>query len=414
MDPTSTTLSSVIQLIWTEGEISRAEVARRCDLSRSTVSALVQQLIDLGAVREARVGPSQGGRPPVMLRFEHDRYRMIGLDIGATHVTAIVMDPRGRVLSRATAPHAVERDPTGTLRLVDELLTHIHTQAGIAPGQLLGIGVAVPCPVHPAAPGRLSPSILPAWKGIDLAAILTERWGVPTYLENDANLGALGELYWGQGRRAGDFTYVKLATGVGAGLIIDGDIYRGGQGIAGEIGHTAIDGDGPPCRCGLFGCLETMIGSGAIEARYRELRKQLGEPMGSDTPDLGRIAAAAAAGDPTAVLVIDRAGRHLGAAIANLLNIINPSRIVLSGRLTLAGAALLDPLRQTIAARAMWTNVAAADVVISTLGDDAIPLGAATLVLRTALADPTRLATGLPDTVPRRKSVGMGGPEPTP
>lgn len=412
MTPPLGNLAHVIQLIWTEGEISRAEVARRLDLSRSTVSALVQQLIDQGTVIEARVGASQGGRPPVMLRFAHDRYHMVGLDLGMTHVTAILMDPRGRVLGRRTARHDVPGDPTGTLALAHAMLDGLLAEAP-ATSRLIGVGVAVPCPIHPSRPGQLSKSILPGWKGIDLAQALASRYGAPVYLENDANLGALGELIWGMGRDVGDFVYVKLATGVGAGLIVHGDIYRGAQGIAGEIGHTSIDVDGPPCRCGLRGCLVTMVGSHAIEERYRALASAAA-PARPPAGDLGDIARAAKVGDPAAVQVIDHAATCLGIGLANLLNLVNPARIVLGGRLVLAGDALLRPLAHAIQGRALWTNVAAADVVVSQLGDDVIPLGAATMVLRTALADPRRFADGLPSTVPRRQVAVVGGPQPSP
>ncbi len=406
MSRTKSTLARVAQLIWADGEISRADVARRLELSRSTVSGLVQQLIDQGSVVEARVGRSSGGRPPVMLRFAHDRYRMIGVDVGISHVTAIAASPRGQVICRRVAAPPVEADPQATLSAIDQLIDDVEAASAHA-GRLIGVGVAVPCPVHSDAPGHLSPSILPAWRDIDLGAHIARRSGVPAYLENDANLGALGEVTWGMGRGAGDIAYVKLATGVGAGLMVNGDIYRGAEGIAGELGHTAIDASGPRCRCGLHGCLETLIGSDAIVQHF--LARPAPGGSRQVRPTIDAIAEAAAAGDARAAAVVADAGRFLGIALANLLNIVNPARIVLGGDLTFAGDALLTPLRQAIQSRAMWTNVAAADVVVSKLGDDAIPLGAATLVLRTALADPRRLAAGLPLTVPRRPQATAGG-----
>lgn len=406
MDSSNGNLAQVVQLIWTEGEISRAQVARRLDLSRSTVSALVQQLIDQGSVIEARVGRSSGGRPPVMLRFAHQRYHLVGLDIGMTHVAVLLMDARGAVLARGSRRHATPHDPEGTLDVAHAMLEEVLT---IAPegSTLLGIGVAAPCPVHPSRPGGFSPSILPAWKDVDVAAALSARHGAPVYVENDANLGALGELVWGQGRDVSDFVYVKLATGVGAGLIVRGEVYRGSDGIAGEIGHTSIDISGPPCGCGLHGCLVTLIGSEALEGAYERLQP-------GTNAHLGEIAEAAAQGETEAVEVVEAAARSLGVGLANLLNLVNPARIVLGGRLTLAGDALVQPLQQAIAGRALWTNVDAADIVISDIGDDVIPMGAATLVLRTALADPRRLATGLPTVLPHRPVAAAAGPHPTP
>jgi len=246
----------------------------------------------------------------------------------------------------------------------------------------VAIGLAVPSPLDPKRPGRLSERILPAWAGWRPAELLGSRTGLPVFMDNDANLGALAEHWWGAGQGVGELAYLKLGTGVGAGLIIDGEIYRGAFGIAGEIGHTAIDPNGPLCRCGLPGCLEAMVGAQSLVARAEETLEH-------EVSDLADLLGAAEAGDVGAQALVADAGRYLGIAVANLINLVNPGMVVLGGRLPSAGELLFGPLRDAMQARALSTSWESAEVRSSLLGREAVALGAATLVLQAALADPT-------------------------
>jgi len=248
--------------------------------------------------------------------------------------------------------------------------------------RVVGVGVAVPSPVHPQRPGKLSPLILPAWRDVDVQEHLSAAFGVPVLVDNDANLGALAERFWGAGADGEDLAYIKIGTGVGSGHIINGELYRGVGGTAGEIGHVAVDPSGPQCVCGLRGCLATLIGTEALLARARKLwgsRKR--------KPSVADIVTGARTGDPVARELIDEVGHHLGIVVAGLLNVINPAIVVLGGELTGVGDLLLDPLRASIRARALSTSVAETRIVSSRLGERSIAVGAATFVLKTALAD---------------------------
>ena len=201
-------------------------------------------------------------------------------------------------------------------------------------------------------------------------------------MDNDANLGALAEHWWGVGQGIGEFAYLKLGTGVGAGLILDGEIYRGAFGIAGEIGHTAIDPNGPRCRCGLTGCLEAMVGAQSLVARAQKA-------LTKDIPDLQSLLLDAMSGDNDARALVSEAGRYLGIAVANLVNLVNPGMVVLGGQLPSAGEILFSPLLSAMQERSLSTSWESAEVRPSALGREAVALGAATLVLQAALADPT-------------------------
>jgi predicted NBD/HSP70 family sugar kinase len=279
--------------------------------------------------------------------------------------------------------HPVQGDPAGALRLVREFIDDCLRTERVARRRLIGIGVAVPSPVHPSAPGRLSPLILPAWSGFDVQAHLSGAYNVPVFVDNDANMGALAEGWWGAGRSGDDLTYVKVATGIGAGYVIRGELYRGAGGTAGEIGHLAIDPSGPRCVCGLNGCLTTFIGSQAVRALARE--RMVGER--GRTPTIADIVKSARGGDEAARTIVDEVGHYLGIAVAGLVNLMNPAVVVLGGEITAIGDLLLDRLRETVRARALSTSVAETRIVTSNLGERAIAVGAATLVLQAALHD---------------------------
>ena len=373
----------VLQLVWRERHISRAEIARRLDLSRSTVSEIVDDLLPTGLVAEVGAGPSQGGRRPIVLQFQDEAWGILGIDVGAAHVAAAVTDLRGRVLAWANRDHAVRDDPAGTLRAMRELSERCVEKWGGGAARLLGAGVAVPSPVDPRAPGELCDLILPAWRGVDLRRDLQARYGIPVLVENDANLGALAEHWWGAGRGVQDFTYVKVATGIGAGHIIGGEIYRGASGVAGEIGHLAIDPQGARCVCGLRGCLTTLVGAAALVVRARALRPRHAGTAVPGHPSLAEIEDAALAGDPLALQVVREAAGHLGVAISGLINLMNPARVIIGGGLTRLGEILLEPLRETVRSHTLVTSAAAAEIRASALG------ARATAVLQRALADPT-------------------------
>jgi predicted NBD/HSP70 family sugar kinase len=379
---------AVLRLIWRERRISRAAIAQKGDLSRSTVSEIVSEILPTGLVAEVGLGKSRGGRRPVLLEFQDDVCVILGVEMGAAHVGVALTDLRGNVLAWEEREHPVRTDPEGTRALIAELADACLGN-GVRKGRpLVGMGVAIPSPFDPAHPDELSTIVLPAWKGHLGLDGLAERYGVPLMVDNDANLGALAEHWWGAGRGVDDFAYIKVATGIGSGHIIGGEIYRGATGVAGEIGHTAIDPHGKPCICGLRGCLVTLIGTPALLERAAELAgEHPGGMLAGGEFDIDDLESAALSGDIVAVQVAQEAAGHLGIVVAGLLNLMNPSMVVVGGDLTGLGELLLVPVRETARSRTLVSSVKAAEIRASELGPKSVAIGAATLVLKAALAD---------------------------
>ncbi|MCB1182311.1 ROK family transcriptional regulator [bacterium] len=379
---------AVLRLIWDQRRVSRAEIARLAGLSRSTVSEVVGEILPTGLVAELGEGKSRGGRRPIVLAFRDDACVILGVEMGAAHVAVALTDLRGAVLAWESCDHPVRKDPAGTRSLIADLCRRLLASPAAGDRPLVGIGIAVPSPVDPAEPDHLSPVVLPAWEGRLGLEDLAEELGVPLFVDNDANLGALAEHWWGRGTDVDNLAYIKVATGIGSGHVIGGEIYRGATGVAGEIGHLAIDPHGKPCICGLRGCLVTLVGGPALRERAGELlREYPTSVLARREFTIHDIEDAALDGDPLALQVIREAAEHLGTAVAGLLNLMNPAAVVLGGDLSRLGELLLAPLRGSVRSRTLVNSVAAAEILVSRLGPQSVAVGAATLVLKEALGD---------------------------
>jgi predicted NBD/HSP70 family sugar kinase len=382
----------VLEFIWHRREISRAAIAETLGLSRSTVSEIVASLLDTGLVAEGAAAPSRGGRRATLIVFQDDRHVILGVEMGASHVSVALTDLRGRVLSWHNRGHPVREDAEGTRALIVELTRRALGDVPGARDRLMGVGIALPSPVDPRRPDALSEVVMPAWGGRTGLDALADSLGVPLFADNDANLGALAEHWWGGARGLDDFAYIKLGTGVGSGHIIRGGIYRGSSSFAGEIGHFSVDPTGAGCVCGNRGCLTTVVGTPALLERARELLAEHPESaLGAAEVTLAALENAAIAGDRLAVRVVEEAAHQLGIAVAGLVNLMNPAAVILGGSITRVGDRLLIPLRDAAMRRTLISSMAASEIRLTSLGQQAFALGAATLVLSAALADPTLL-----------------------
>lgn len=379
---------AVLRLIWEQRQVSRVDIARQAGLSRSTVSEIIKEILPMGLVTETGEGPSRGGRRPIVISFNDQACVILGVEMGGNHVAVALTDLRGEVLAWKEKEHHVRTDPPGTRQLIADLCAKCMEVADKDGRPLVGIGVAVPCPVDPSFPDRLSPEVLPAWNQQLGLETLAKRYNVPLIVDNDANCGALAEYWWSESGKTDHLAYIKVATGIGSGHVIGGEIYRGATGVAGEIGHLAIDPQGKICQCGLRGCLVTLAGGAALKERASELLAEF-----PDSSLSGRkisdhdIEDAALAGDSLALKVIREAALHLGTAVAGLLNLLNPAAVIFGGDLARLGDLLLDPVRERIRCRTLVSSVAAAEILVSQLGPRSVAIGASTLVLKAALED---------------------------
>ena len=371
--------------------ISRAEIAQQTGLSRSTVSAIVDQLLASDLIRERGAGLSRGGRRPILLEFNPRAGFVAGLDIGATHLLTVVADLEATSLVTLEEPFSIAVGPEKGLAQVVHMIDVALEQAAIPHSHVFGVGVAVPGPVDYTAGTVVAPPIMPGWDRAPIRDRLQATLDVPVYLDNDANLGALGEYTYGAGKNVANLAYIKAATGIGCGLIVDGHIYRGQRGYAGEIGHLTIDENGPPCRCGSFGCLESMASAEAVVRRAEAAiqagqKTSLRQTQGQLT--LAAIAHAASTGDALSRQLFEEAGRHIGVALAGLVNLLNTGLVVIGFGVDEARDWLLDPVQRTVQARTMNGAAADARIMPGQLGRKAVAVGAVALVLQQTFRSP--------------------------
>src|SRR3954467_13330274 len=376
----------VIDALRTRGAISRADIARQTGLSRSTVSSLVADLQATGMVIERATDgvaatASQGGRPPVLVALDRSAGAGLARDFGHASLRVAVPDLSCSILAESYAELEVDTAAVDALDTAATLVSELIDEAGGARGRVLAAGMGLPGPIDRESGRVHSQPILPGWVALDPAAEMEERLGLPVHLDNDANVGALGESTFGVGRGTLVMAYLRLSAGIGAGLVIKGRPFRGARGIAGEIGHVLVDPQGPICRCGNRGCLETFASPPALCELLRRSHGPITVP---------RLLSLAAEGDAGARRVIHDAGRVVGRAVADLCNFINPDLVIVGGDLAGAGDLLLDPMREAV--RRFAIPAAAEDVRITAgvLGDRAEVLGSLALAGHEA-ADPLTL-----------------------
>jgi len=377
----------LVQMIWAERQISRIDISRRTGLSPSTVSVIVNTLVDAGLVREVGTTTSARGRRPTLLAFCDDIFHIVGVEIGIRHVAVALTDLRGKVRAFRTERHEMRDGPAETLGKVRGLVNECVKEGKVSRRRLMGVGVAVPSPIDRSRPGVLSARLYPAWSDFDVQEDLEKNLRLSSLIDNDANLGALAEHWWGAGVGFDDVAYVKIGAGIGSGHILRGQLYRGASGTAGEIGHVCVDAHGPACVCGGRGCLAMLVGSDSLVAQARKL-------FGSKRATVADIVQEAHGGDRRAVRLLEEVAQHLGQVlVGTLINVMNPGVIVLGGEITAASNLLLEPLRKYVAERTRSIPFDTAHIVFSSLGPQAIAIGAATLYLDDAIRHPERFFT---------------------
>ncbi|HAL15420.1 MAG TPA: hypothetical protein DCP32_01300 [Anaerolineaceae bacterium] len=371
------------------GGISRIELSRQIGLTRAAVTSIVGDLIEARLVREAN-GQHSGGRKPINLEINPDFGRVLGIDIGSTHVTVVLANGLAQVLNEVNAPLDITQGPEICLPQVVQVINTWLPNTGTGLSEILAAAVDVPGPVVSDAGKVGAPPIMPGWDNFPIRDWLEERLGCPVSLGNDAEFGALGEWAFGAGRGEKNLAYIKVGTGVGAGLLLDGQIYRGTTGSAGEIGHITLVEDGPICTCGNHGCLEALAGGRSLALRAREgiskgRRTSLAEIWPANSIIAKDVIAAARRGDLFCQQLVIDSGYHLGTAIASLVNLINPDIVVIGGGVAQLGDLLLDPIRQTVKQRSLKVSWQAVRISAAILGRRSSAMGAVVQALSMSL-----------------------------
>jgi glucokinase-like ROK family protein len=376
----------VLNLLRLHPGISRSEIVKRTGLSKATISTIVSELISKELVREVGTGVqmASAGRRPVKLRLNGQVRLAIGAELTGSECIAVLTDLYSeplRVVRYPIAESSVEMSIKLIVQAVSQLLE------GYDPERLLGVEVGVPAIVD-ATRQRVVQAENIGWFDVPFGLMLTERIGKPVTAVNRNNAGAMGEYRYGIGKGHDNLLYISMGVGIGCGIIVRGELHEGTSGSAGEIGHMTIVPNGYRCKCGNFGCLETLASSPAVAVRAREKAKQGKRTLlvewakgALQSIDCQMVMEAASQGDALAIEVIQEAAFYLGIAIANAINLFNPSMVIIWGELLELGDLFLQPVRDTIQRRSFSTAQPGLDIVPSSLGHRAAAIGAASLVI---------------------------------
>lgn len=360
----------VIQALQGSGGLTQAEISRSADLAPATVSKIVRELTQQGIVT---VHSPDESRTRHYVTLARTAGIVAGADLGHRYLTVALADLNHTILGRFSERFEHELDAKPALERTRAAIDKLCAEAAESRTHLRHVGLGLPSPIDILTGQVGAMSILPGWVGINAAELASEVLGVPVSVDNDANLGALAESRHGAGQGTASFAYLKLGDGVGAGIVLEGKLFRGPRGTAGEIGHTTVDEYGKVCRCGNRGCLETLVNARAI-VRALEDRFEV-EPSIADVIRMAR------GGDPGCRRVLEDTGRLLGLATANLCNVINPDKIVIGGQLAQAEELITAPLREAIQRFGIPSAVRSVDVSVSALGPDLHVRGAIDLAL---------------------------------
>ncbi|SMB80681.1 ROK family protein [Deinococcus hopiensis] len=377
---------AVVEAVFWGRDLSRSELGRRVGFSKSKLGAEVAGLITAGVLEERGAHASTGGRRAEGLSLSRDLGVLAAVDLGATSLDVALLSPTLEVLDALTEDTDVRRGPGPVMARVKALVRQLLRARGLREGDVLAVGMGLPGPVEFQSGLPVNPPIMPGWEGFSIRDDLAEMLDAPVYVDNDVNIAALAEL-WHGGQQPQNFFVVKVGTGIGCGIVCGGEIYRGADGAAGDVGHILVDPLGPRCHCGNVGCVEVMAAGPAI-AREATAAAQAGEsPLLADwleangrldPPDVAR---AAREGDPVANAIIQKSGLLIGQMLASLVNFFNPSHIVLTGGVTRMGPLWLASIRQSVYQRSLALSTRHIEIRPSLVGDQGGLIGAGALAM---------------------------------
>jgi glucokinase-like ROK family protein len=384
----------ILNVIRERKSISRADIAKITGLSPPTVTRAVGELIKPHRLAiEVGEGQSQGGRPPVLIRFNGEQNLVIGIDLGTTQIHGVLSDLDGRVISEIRIPTEVQTGAKGVLKRVESVIGRLVEDSCVDAKRILGIGMAVAGLIdRDRKIVTFSPDF--GWKNVDIRRALSTGPDMPIIFDNVTRVMALGELWYGVGKRFSDFVCINVGYGIGSGIIIDGKPLHGAEGFAGEFGHFTLDKDSSVrCKCGNYGCLEALASGHAIsvsaqnaltEGRASILRDMCHNDLNAVNAEM--VAAAAKQGDEVAREVFLQAMEYLGTGIAGLITLLNPQAVVIGGGVSQAGDLFFGSIREQVAKRAMNKHSASVKILPVTLGMRSAVMGSVSLILNEVLS----------------------------
>jgi glucokinase-like ROK family protein len=389
-------LSTVLTHLRQNAPISRAALAEITGLNRATITRLVRELIEHGFVRETGFQSVRAGRPSILLQLDPDAGCIIGAEIEVKFGSVILTDLAAHVFWRDEVDFGDNDEPEAVLNSISQLIRRAYSRAAETNRHVLGLGISLPGLVDVSSGVLLfAPNM--RWSDVPVRQWLENEFDIPIYIDNKANMAALAESYFGSARDSEYVLYINITAGVGAGIVLNQRIMPGVSGLAGEVGHMAINPDGPECNCGSQGCWETYVSALAVFRRVRECilsgeESQLAEVVrdGFERITMPLMVEAARQGDRVALDSFEETGYYLGVGLANLINTFNPQKVVLGGYVTQAYEFLLPVIQKTVRERALRWPREAADIVVATYLNDASLMGAVATVYGQILSNPNR------------------------
>lgn len=371
--------------------LSRTDLAEEMGLTRAAVTIIINDLISSGIIVETESRTTTSGRRPVVLEINPLHGLVAAIDMGANHLAVALGDFSARILEEVEIDFRIEDGPEKCLEEADRVLKELLAKRALTPESLCGVGVGVPGPVIADQGMVMAPPIMPGWDRFPIRATLEQQWKTAVTLNNDAELGALGEWAYGAGRGERNLAFIKVGSGIGAGLMINQQIYCGTTGSAGEIGHLTVDENGPLCMCGNHGCLEAFAGGHAIASQAAKLvasgKRTLLSEKRRAALTAQDVAEAARRGDLPAQEILERSGTYIGIAIAGLINLMNPSTVIIGGGVAQVGDLLTGPIRQAVRERSLRASEHGVRITTAMLGRRSSLIGALVQAINVAIHD---------------------------
>ncbi|KAB1923081.1 ROK family protein [Micromonospora noduli] len=380
----------LLRLLRDEGAVSRAELGDRLQMPRPRMLAELDRLVTLGYVAEAGLAASRGGRRSTLVEL-NPKLRFAAVDLGASSMDVEVVNGRLEPVAHYAEAADIRNGPKVTLQRVNELLHKARGDGAYERLDAVGIGVPGPVSFRDGVP--VSPPIMPGWDRFPVRELLSREHGCPAVVDNDVNIMAIGERHGGVAHSVDDFLFVKIGTGIGCGIYLTGEVYRGTDGCAGDIGHIQVDSHGPMCSCGNVGCLEALFSGAALAKDAAAAARSGTSPALAERLALRGVVTAldvaegAVEGDVTCIQLIRDGGRRVGGVLAGLVSFTNPSMIVIGGGLAQLGHILLAEIRSVVYRRSLPLATGNLPVVLSELGGRAGVAGAAVLASDVAFGE---------------------------
>lgn len=378
----------VLELVRKEAPLSRASISAQTGLNRSTVSSIVQELLETGFLIETDLQGDKVGRPGILLRLNPNGGAFLGIEINVDYLAGVLVDFSTKLLEKRFIPSDPTQGSEAILTAVEHMITDLVAQAEQRDLPVMGIGVGLPGVVDTNR-GSLVYAPNLGWRDTPVRDILQQVFDLPVLVDNEANCAVLGEYRFGISQNVLDVVYLSANVGLGGGILSDGKIFRGSSGFASEIGHAVIDPAGPACGCGRFGCWETFVGTRAVVDLVKKRLPGSGSTLvGKLSVDFADVLSAAQSGDALALDVLGEVGRFLGIGITNLVNIFNPRQVVLGGTLGKAAELLLPQISSVVFGESLLSTHADLRLDASVLKEEACLLGAVSLVYDEVIRDP--------------------------